>query len=182
MKSDRIFKKKCYGLILYLLQENIKLTLVIALLFPRTYIAGQTAGTQLRYIAFYFLVALRPLKTQCFIKWATSGERSFLPAYPIYAQFDLINQKSKSVSRCVPHTAGQAEGKILRSPLSAEFWRYCVLSGRTQRRVFASTPERRNGNLNLSKYFISSSGDRTHNQSVLQSHFVPLRHDRRHLI
>ena len=39
----------------------------------------------------------------------------------------------------------------------------------------ASTPERRNGNINLSKHFISSSGDRTHNQSVLQSHFVPLR-------
>ena len=38
---------------------------------------------------------------------------------------------------------------------------------------FASTPERRNEN----KYFTSSSGDRTHNQSVLQSHFVPLRHD-----
>ena len=40
----------------------------------------------------------------------------------------------------------------------------------------ASTPERRNGNIHLSKYFISSSGDRTHNQSVLQSHFVPLHH------
>ena len=50
-------------------------------------------------------------------------------------------------------------------------------SGRTQRRAFASTPERRNGNINLGKYFISSSGARTHNQSVLQSHFVPLRHD-----
>ena len=35
----------------------------------------------------------------------------------------------------------------------------------------------RNGNINLSKYFISFSEDRTHNQSVLQSHFVPLRHD-----
>ena len=31
-----------------------------------------------------------------------------------------------------------------------------------------STPEQRNRNINLSKYFISSSGDRTHNQSVLQ--------------
>ena len=40
-----------------------------------------------------------------------------------------------------------------------------------------STPERRCGNINLSKYFISSSGDRTHNPSVLQSHLVPLRHD-----
>ena len=28
------------------------------------------------------------------------------------------------------------------------------------------------------KYFISSSGDRTHNQLILQSNFVPLRHDR----
>ena len=36
---------------------------------------------------------------------------------------------------------------------------------------FASTVERRNGNINLSKYFISSSRDRTHHQSVLQSHF-----------
>ena len=39
------------------------------------------------------------------------------------------------------------------------------------------TPERNNGKINLSKYFISSSGDRIHNQLVLQSHFVPLRHD-----
>ena len=37
--------------------------------------------------------------------------------------------------------------------------------------LFASTPERRNNNINLSKYFISSSGDQTHYQSVLQSHF-----------
>ena len=43
---------------------------------------------------------------------------------------------------------------------------------------FASTPERRNKNIIVNKYFISSSGDRTHNQSILQSHFVPLRHDR----
>ena len=42
---------------------------------------------------------------------------------------------------------------------------------------FASTPERRNENINVNKYFISSSGDRTHNQSILQSHFVALRHD-----
>ena len=39
-----------------------------------------------------------------------------------------------------------------------------------------STPERRSENINLSKYF-SSSGDRTHSQSVLQAHFVPLRRD-----
>ena len=43
---------------------------------------------------------------------------------------------------------------------------------------FSSTPERRNGNINVNKYFIFSSGNRTHNQSILQSHFVPLRHDK----
>ena len=32
-------------------------------------------------------------------------------------------------------------------------------------------------NINLNKYFFSSSKDRTHNQSILQSHFVPLRYD-----
>ena len=42
---------------------------------------------------------------------------------------------------------------------------------------FASTPERRNENINVNKYLISSSGGRTHNQSILQSHFVPLLHD-----
>ena len=47
---------------------------------------------------------------------------------------------------------------------------------------FASTPERRNGTINLNKYFISLSGDRTHIMSILQSHFVPLRHDWPHLI
>ena len=50
-----------------------------------------------------------------------------------------------------------------------------VLSGGTERRAFVSTPEQRNKNVN--KYLISSSGDRTHNQSVtVKSHFVPLRH------
>ena len=53
-------------------------------------------------------------------------------------------------SRCIPHTAASR---------------------------LSSTLERRNGNINLSKYFISSSEDRTHNQSVLQSQLVPLRHD-----
>ena len=42
---------------------------------------------------------------------------------------------------------------------------------------FASTSKRRNENINLNKYFTSSSGDWTRNQSILQSHFVPLRHD-----
>ena len=55
-----------------------------------------------------------------------------------------------------------------------------MLSGGTQFRAFASTPERRNENININKYLISWSGDRTYNQSILQSHFVPLRYDRPH--
>ena len=35
----------------------------------------------------------------------------------------------------------------------------------------ASTPEQRNENINVSKYFISSSGDRTHNhEQIFYSH------------
>ena len=41
----------------------------------------------------------------------------------------------------------------------------------------ASTPEQRKGNINLNKYFISSCGDRTHNQSLLQAYFVPPHHN-----
>ena len=38
---------------------------------------------------------------------------------------------------------------------------------------FALTLERGNGNIHLSKYFTSSSGHWTHNQSVLESHLCP---------
>ena len=44
-------------------------------------------------------------------------------------------------------------------------------------RRFVATPERRNESINVCKYFTSSSGDQTQNQSILQSHSVPLRHD-----
>ena len=38
--------------------------------------------------------------------------------------------------------------KTLRSPLSAEFWRHCVLSGKTQRRALPRHQSEENGNLN----------------------------------
>ena len=38
----------------------------------------------------------------------------------------------KLASRCIPQTAGQAEGIVrLRAPFSAEFFGHCVLSGGT---------------------------------------------------
>ena len=42
---------------------------------------------------------------------------------------------------------------------------------------YPSTQQARNKNINVNKYFISSSEDRTHNQSILKSHLMPLRHD-----
>ena len=45
-------------------------------------------------------------------------------------------------------------------PLSVVYWRHCVLSGRTQRRALPWHLERRNRNINLSKYFISSIGSK----------------------
>ena len=45
-----------------------------------------------------------------------------------------------------------------------------VLSDATQRRVFTSTPKRKNENINLDIFFIPWSGHRTHDQSRLQSH------------
>ena len=48
------------------------------------------------------------------------------------------NGKNKSASRCNPHTQGRQREpsiKTLRSLISAKFWRYCMLSGGTQRRV-----------------------------------------------
>ena len=49
--------------------------------------------------------------------------------------------------------------KTLRSLFSAKLWKHCVLTVGTQRRAFASVPERRNENKNVNKHFISSSGD-----------------------
>ena len=37
---------------------------------------------------------------------------------------------------------------------------------------FASTPERRDENINVNKYFISSSGDRTHNHDFTVTRFT----------
>ena len=65
--------------------------------------------------------------------------------------------------------------KTHRSPLSTEFWRYERVEWRNSTSHFALTPERRNENINVGKYFNPSSGDRTHNQSILQSHYVILR-------
>ena len=82
-----------------------------------------------------------------------------------------------AVSRTHQGRLREPSVKTLRSSLSAEFWRHRVLSSRTQHRPLCRHQSEENGK-KLSKYFISSSGDRTPNQSVLQLHFVRLSHDR----
>ena len=51
---------------------------------------------------------------------------------------NILKQKSNqlhAVSRTVQGRQGEPSVKTLRFPLSAEFWKHCVLNGRTQRRV-----------------------------------------------
>ena len=77
--------------------------------------------------------------------------------YQLHAVFRT--QQGKHREPCV---------KTHRSPLSVLFLVLGPLrvEWRNPTQLFASTPERRNENINLNKYFISSNGDRTHNQSI----------------
>ena len=73
----------------------------------------------------------------------------------------MLSRQRHAISRTQLGRQKEPNLKTLVFLLSVEFWRHSVLIGGTQRLVL---PERRNG-----------SGDRTHNQSIVQSHFVPLR-------
>ena len=66
---------------------------------------------------------------------------------------------------------GQADGK------TSQILEALHVDWRNSTPCFASRPQRSHENINVNEYFTSSNGDRTHNQSILQSHFVPLRHD-----
>ena len=78
---------------------------------------------------------------------------------------NYINQLH-AVSRTHHGRRREPSVKTLRSPLSLRVeWR-----NSTPR--FASTPERTNKNINVNKYFTSSSGYRTHSQSILQPCYI----------
>ena len=47
----------------------------------------------------------------------------------------FTKQKRHAVSRTLQDRQREPSVKPLRTPLSAEFWKHCVLSGRTQRRA-----------------------------------------------
>ena len=74
----------------------------------------------------------------------------------------FFNNQLHAVSRTQQGRQRKPSVKTLCSPLSAKFWRHCVLRGRTERQ-----------NIYLIKYFISSSGDRTHNQSIYSHTLCP---------
>ena len=91
-------------------------------------------------------------------RWLRAMERvdSFGDKIIVYCCEDYFDVNiEKCVSHCIP---GEFRVKTLCSPLSTEF---LATGGR-------------NGNINLNKYMIFSSGNQTHNQPRLQSHFVPL--------
>ena len=48
---------------------------------------------------------------------------------------NLINNQLHAVSRTQQGRQREPSVKTLRSQLSVQFWRHCVLSGRTQRRI-----------------------------------------------
>ena len=60
-----------------------------------------------------------------------------------------------TVSRTQQGRQRKPSVKTLCSLISVNIWRHCVFSGGTQHRAFPSTPEQRNENINVNKYFIS---------------------------
>ena len=50
-------------------------------------------------------------------------------------RFSVNQLQLHAASRTQQGRQRESSGKTLRSPLSAEFWRHCVLTGRTQRRA-----------------------------------------------
>ena len=60
--------------------------------------------------------------------------------------------------------------KTLRSPLSAEFWRHCMLRGGTP--SSASTPERRKENVNLNYYLSFPRAEIEPTTSYTYSHIL----------
>ena len=75
--------------------------------------------------------------------------------------------KIKKISFRTQQSQREPSDRTLRSPLSANFWRHCVVERRNLMPLFASTPEQRSENIDLNKYLISLSGDRTHNHRVI---------------
>ena len=90
----------------------------------------------------------------------------------MYDFYNLVFYQHHTVSRTKQDRQREPNVKTLRSP---SFRR--ILALRAEGRNCASTPERINGKNNLNKYLISSNRNRTHNQSLLQSHFAPLGQD-----
>ena len=79
----------------------------------------------------------------------------------LYAAFSKIGRRDLVLRNSLAHFSPILDA------LRVEWW------NSTSRSVL--TPELRNGNITLNKYFMSSSGDRTNNQSRVQSHFASLR-------
>ena len=87
--------------------------------------------------------------------------------------FNFINKNQlHAVSRTQQGRQREPSIKTLHSPLSAEFLEVLRVEWRNSTLRFVSTPEQ-SGNIYLNKYFISSSGDRTHKRRVAVTSLCP---------
>ena len=86
-----------------------------------------------------------------FFSWVGIDLTTFAP--------QIIKSKQlHALSRTLLNRQREHSVRTLRSPLSAAFWRHCMLSGGTQRHALPGHQSEENGNINLSKYFFTSSG------------------------
>ena len=135
---------------------------------------GISVGTLIAILNLYVIFLLKMLHDTFYFRihllgWFFSAKVLRVRFFSLFSIM-LYQKKSNqihAVSRTQQGRQREPSVKTLRSPLSAEFWRHCVLSGRTQRHASPQHQSEENRNINLSNtYFISSSGDPTHNQSV----------------
>ena len=98
-----------------------------------------------------------------------------------FHQPNIKQKKSFSVNKSALHCisiCNQKEHsvKTLFFLLYAEFWKHCVLSGKTHTHPLPQH-QSKNENFTLNRYIITTNGDRTHISHAYNHTPVPLRHN-----
>ena len=122
------------------------------------------------YFHFFALVswykAVLPLNIQCHQNSAKNGALNVITLNSAWKElFYWMGRENTVLRHSIPHFLPNSGG------IAVEWGRSTPL--------IASRLERKNENLNLNKYFISLSGNRTNNHSITQTYcyFIPLRHE-----
>ena len=83
---------------------------------------------------------------------SSGSERTGKVIFICYKYIYLKLNQLHAVSRTQQGRQREPSVKSLRYPLSAEFWRHCVLNGRNQLRALSRHQSEENENINLSKF------------------------------